>query len=106
MSIWAVLIAGGLATYITRLSFIALAHRGPPPAWVARPLRFVPAAVLSAIILPEVLTPGGAFEVGLAVPRVLAALAAVIVAWRTRSVLLTLVAGMGVLWLVAALLGA
>ncbi len=104
MSIWVVLIAGGLATYLTRLSFIALAHRGAPPAWVTRPLRFVPAAVLSAIILPEVLTPSGTFDAAPAVPRLLAALAAVIVAWRTRSVLLTLVVGMGVLWLATALL--
>lgn len=104
MNIWVVLAAGGLATYLTRLSFIALAHRGAPPAWVSRPLRFVPAAVLSALIFPAVVTPQGTFEFGTAIPRALAAVAAVVVAWRTRSVLLTLVVGMGVLWLATALL--
>ncbi len=104
MNIWIVLVAAGLVTYLTRLSFIALAHRGAPPAWVSRPLRFVPAAVLSAIIFPAVLTPRDSFDLALAAPRLLAACVAVIVAWRTRSVLLTLVAGMGVLWLAAALI--
>jgi len=104
LNIWVVLAAGGLATYLTRLSFIALAHRGTPPEWVARPLGFVPTAVLSALILPAVVTPQGSLEFDMAMPRVLAAAAAVVVAWRTRSVLLTLVVGMGVLWLATALL--
>jgi branched-subunit amino acid transport protein len=104
LNIWVVLAAGGLATYLTRLSFIALAHCGTPPERVSRPLRFVPTAVLSALILPAVVTPQGSLEFGMAMPRVLAAAAAVVVAWRTRSVLLTLVVGMGVLWLATALL--
>jgi len=58
----------------------------------------VPAAVLSAIIAPELLMPGGTFNLSLGNERLLAGLVAVLVAWRTRNVLLTVGVGMGVLW--------
>jgi branched-subunit amino acid transport protein len=96
---WLTIAAAGTATYLTRLSFIALARRGAPPAWLARPLRLVPAAVMSALIAPAVLAPHGALMLWPVNPRALAAVAAVVVAWKTRSVLLTLVVGMSVLWL-------
>ena len=52
-SYWPALVAAGLVTYLTRLSFIALLGRFELPPLAARALRFVPPAVLSAIILPE-----------------------------------------------------
>jgi branched-subunit amino acid transport protein len=104
MSMGLTLLAAGIATYLTRLSFIALAHRGTAPAWITRPLRLVPAAVLSALILPSVLAPQGMLQLWPLSPRTLAGMAAVLVAWKTRSVLLTLVVGMSVLWLAGLLL--
>jgi branched-subunit amino acid transport protein len=98
------LLAAGMATYLTRLSFIALAHRGAAPAWITRPLRLVPAAVLSALILPAVLAPQGVVQLWPLTPRALAGSAAVLVAWKTRSILSTLVVGMSVLWLASLLL--
>ena len=52
-------------------------------------LRFVPAAVLSAIILPDLLQPGGKLNLSLSNTRLLAGVLAMAVAWRTRSVVLT-----------------
>jgi branched-subunit amino acid transport protein len=63
-------------------------------------LRFVPAAVLSAIILPEVVQPAGVLDLSLGNERLLAGLVAVVVAWYTRNVLWTIGAGMVTLWLV------
>ena len=94
MNIWLVLIAGGLITFGMRLSFIYLLGRVAVPAGVQRALRFVPAAVLSALVAPELLMPDGSFDIGLGNHRWLAGLVAILVAWRTRNTLLTILAGM------------
>lgn len=107
-AIWLTLIGMGLVTYGLRLSVIALL---PPdadlPLNLRRALRYVPPAVLSAIIATEVLLPGNLFSPNpLANPRLLAALVAFVVAWRSRSVLLTIAAGMLCFWGLGALFAA
>jgi branched-subunit amino acid transport protein len=106
MTIWLVMLIGGLLTYAIRLSFIALYGRMQVPGLVQRALRYIPSAVLSAIILPEVVLKTGRLDVASNNPRLLAALIAGLVAWRTRNALLTIVAGMAALWILKALLGA
>lgn len=103
MNIWLVMLAGGLLTYLTRLSFIALFGKIAMPAWLGRALRFVPPAVLSAIIFPELILPGGNLDLTPGNTRLLAGLVAVLVALWKRSTLLTILAGMGVLLLLEAL---
>ena len=61
-------------------------------------LRFVPPAVLTAIIFPELLMPSGQLDLSLGNARLFAGAAAVLVAWRTRNAVLTIVIGMLVLW--------
>lgn len=97
MNIWLIILAGGALTYLTRLSFILLADRREFPHWFLRLLRYVPPAVLAAIIFPELLLPGGRLELSPGNLRLLAGLAAALVAWRTRSALLTIATGMAVL---------
>jgi len=90
--------AMGLVTYATRLSLIVLLERVTIPEVVQKALRFVPLTVLSAIIFPEILRPGGQLLVSVGNPRLLAGLVAALVAWRSKSVLLTIGLGMGALW--------
>lgn len=45
MKIWLILLLGGLATYLTRLSMILLFTHWQIPPWLGRALRLVPAAV-------------------------------------------------------------
>jgi branched-subunit amino acid transport protein len=97
--IWLTIILAGILTFLTRLSFIFLLGRWQPPAWLGRALRFVPPAVLSAIIFPEVLLHDGALNLAMGNLRLWAALLAAVVAWRTRSILLTILAGMAGLYL-------
>lgn len=104
VTLWLTLLGMGAITYAIRLSFILLWGRVAVPSWVQRALRFVPPAVLSAIIFPEVLRPAGAWDLSPINPRLLAALIAALIAWRTRSALLTIVAGMAVLFLAQYLL--
>lgn len=92
----------GLVTFAIRLSFIALLGRVEVPPLLTRALRFVPAAVLSAIVFPELLVRGGAVDASPSNPRLLAGLLAVGVALKTRSVALTIGAGMAALWAIQA----
>jgi branched-subunit amino acid transport protein len=105
LTIWLALIAGGSITYATRLSFILFFSRREPPAGLLRALRFVPAAVLSAIIFTELLLRDQALWISPGNPRLVAGVLAALVAWRTRNVLLTLVAGMAALWILQVLAG-
>lgn len=98
VTFWLTMFAMGLVTYATRLSLIVLLERVTIPEVVQKALRFVPLTVLSAIIFPEILRPGGQLLVSVGNPRLLAGLVAALVAWRSKSVLLTIGLGMGALW--------
>ncbi len=96
-SLWGMILLGGVTTYITRLSFIYLLGKLPMPDWFQRGLRFVPVAVLSAIILPELAGRNGTIDLTLRNPQLLAGAVAVVVAWRTKNVILTMTLGMATL---------
>ncbi len=103
LKLWLVIVVVGALNYLSRLSFIAFfARRSVPPA-LARTLRYVPVAMLTALIVPMVL-PGPPLVVpDVPTPRIVAALVAGVVAWLTHSTPKTLVAGMLALWLLQAL---
>jgi branched chain amino acid efflux pump len=94
MSIWLTMIAIGIATFVTRLSFIYLFGRMEIPEMLRRALLYVPPAVLTAIIFPELLMPGGVFNLSFGNNRLIAGILAALVAWRTKNVLLTILTGM------------
>ncbi len=96
--LWLTLVGMGIITLVTRLSLIAWWQRISLSPLLRRGLRFVPPAVLAAIIFPEILQPGGALDLTLANTRLLAGLLAILIAWRTKSALLTIAGGMAVLW--------
>jgi branched-subunit amino acid transport protein len=105
MNIWLVILLAGLVTYATRLSFILLLDRIKVPDWFRRGLRFVPVAVLSAIILPELTSPDGSLSLTLRNPQLAAGAVAILVAWRTKNMLLTILAGMAALFIFKAVFG-
>jgi branched-subunit amino acid transport protein len=95
---WLIILAVAATTFLMRLSFIAAVKPHRMPAAVQRALRFVPPAVFAAIIMPPILIRDEVLHASLDNPRLIAAIAAFGIAWFTRSVLGTIVAGMGVLW--------
>ena len=101
--IWLAMIGLGILTFLTRFSFIALLERWQAPLIVQRALRFVPVAVLTAIIIPELVLREGVFNAQLTNPRLLAGLAAMLVAWKTKNVILTIAIGMTFFWLLQAI---
>jgi branched-subunit amino acid transport protein len=97
MSVLLVFILGGLLTFAMRFSFIYLMGRVALPAYARSVLRFVPAAVLAAIITPEVLLHSGRLDLSLGNSYLVAGTVAVIAALWIRNTLITIVIGMGVL---------
>jgi branched-subunit amino acid transport protein len=99
VNIWVVMAVIGALTFLTRLSFIALSGRWEAPPLFRSALRFVPVAVLTAIIVPELVMHTGTLDLSLTNPRLLAGLIAIFVAWRTRNTVLTIVIGMSAFWM-------
>lgn len=100
MSPWmllSVMAAAGLATYLIRLSFIAVEGKVRLPAWFRTALQFVPAAMLSALIAPDLLMRDGQLAIGLDNARLIAGVVAIAIAARTRSIGWTIAGGMATL---------
>ncbi len=93
------LLLGMLAvTFFTRFTMIALLGKVDLPQWAQRAFRLVLPAVMMAIVLPQVLIRSGAIVTTPLNPRLISVLIAGVVAWRTKNMVYTLLAGMAVLW--------
>jgi branched-subunit amino acid transport protein len=86
-------------TFGVRYPVLALVSRLQIPPAIDRALRYIPPAVLAAIIAPALLMPdGGTLSLRLDNAALVAGTAAGLIAWRTRNLLLTIVAGMLIFW--------
>ena len=100
LGVWLAIVCIGIATYGFRLSFIYLFGRiDAVPPRIKRPLRYVPPAVLAALVLPDLVTIRPSVAATLADERLIAGVVAGAIAWRTENVLATIAGGMGTLWL-------
>jgi branched-subunit amino acid transport protein len=81
-----------LGTFALRASFIAILGENGVPKRLRRGLRFVPAAVLPALFINQIVRTDG--QINLASPQFPAALVALVIAARTRSILWTIVTGL------------
>ncbi len=95
------LMIAGLAvtSYGSRASFILLGRNNRLPPAAERALRFVPPAVFASLVVPELLYAGDSLSLSTGNSKLLAGVAAGLIAWRTRNTLATLVTGMVVLHL-------
>lgn len=97
--VWAAVVAIAVGTWLFRTSFVFLfGYIDEVPPWADRTLRFIPAAVIAAIIGPRLLVVDGSLAVDPGNERLLAGAAAFVVAWYTEDIFATIVAGMVVLW--------
>ena len=99
---WLVIVVVGALNYLSRLSFIAFFASREMPPLLARALKFVPAAMLTALVIPMVLTPSVMGTIEGVNPRIPAAIIAAVIAFFTRSTLATLSLGMVALWVLQA----
>lgn len=99
---WTLTVLLGIGTFLVRFSFLGFFGRKQLPDWLVLHLKYVGVGVLPAMVTPLVLWPqatGGETEPA----RVIAALATFLVALRL-PVSVALVAGMGTLYTLQALL--
>ncbi|HET8875172.1 MAG TPA: AzlD domain-containing protein [Casimicrobiaceae bacterium] len=97
LKLWSVVAIVGVLNYLSRVSFIAIFARRHVPVLLARAFRYVPAAMLTALVLPMVVAAPGA-PVLASAPKIVAAAVAGAVAFVTHSTLKTLATGMLTLW--------
>jgi branched-subunit amino acid transport protein len=83
-----------VATFSVRYILFAAAGRVHFPQWLSTALGFVPAAVLTAIIVPSVLQPQSTLWISYSNPWLLAALVAIITSFVRKDLLTTIVVGM------------
>lgn len=91
MNIWLVFLGMFVVTYGVRALPLVAVRVKPSPAF-EQFLRYVPPAVFAALIVPELIVPGGRLEIG---PAFFAGIIGVLVAWLTRNMALTILAGVG-----------
>jgi branched-subunit amino acid transport protein len=94
VNIWLVMLLGGLITFLIRFSLIYLFGKFKIPETMQKTLRYVPPAVLSAIIFPELFLHDGTLNLSFENTRLLAGLIAIAVAWFSKNTLITIIAGM------------
>jgi branched-subunit amino acid transport protein len=85
VTLWLTLIGMALVTFVLRAAFLLLPPGVVLPALLRRALRYVPAAVLTAIWAPEVLVQNEQLPAGVV---------AIAVAWRWRMTFATIIAGL------------
>ena len=85
MTLWATLLGMTAVTFVLRASFLLLPPGVEIPRLLRRALRYVPAAVLTAIWAPEVLVQNEQLPAGVV---------AIAVAWRWRMTFATIIAGL------------
>lgn len=89
----------GIVTYIPRWFPILFLSRRQLPGWLVEWLDFIPAAILSALVLPYLVTTGEPRQLELFQPQLLVAIPTFIFALKTRSLAGTVIVGMFLFWL-------
>ena len=105
MSPWLTVVIAGVGTYLIRASFVLALRDAEVPALLQKALRYVPPAVLAALSIPPAGAPAGQLGIIPPAPEFLAAIAAAVVAWRTKNLAATIVVGIPVLIALEALIG-
>lgn len=85
-----------MVTFGVRYPVLAVAGRIQLPESALSALKYVPPAVLTAIIVPAVLIPDGDLDLNPGNAYLIGAVVAVLVSWRTKSLLGTIIVGMTV----------
>jgi branched chain amino acid efflux pump len=96
------IVAVGVGSYLFRGIFILALAKKKIPDSVVVVLQFVAPAVLAALIVGLLIDSDGNVAIG--VPEVSAFVVGGAVAYKTHDHIFTLIAGMGVFWLVRALM--
>ncbi|HHY60284.1 MAG TPA: AzlD domain-containing protein [Clostridia bacterium] len=91
-----ILILGmAIVSYLPRALPLLLFSRAEFPPWLVKWLGFIPAAVLAALLVPDLFLPEGQLLLTYRNPYLLSALPTLLIAVITKSMIWALVGGMG-----------
>jgi len=85
-----------IATFISRYPVLVLVGRIELPKNVFHALKYVPVAVLTAIIAPAMVMPTGSIEISLNNAYLIGGIVGILVSWRTQNLLATIVISLAV----------
>ena len=94
-----VIIGMGLVTFLPRWLPLVYLTRYNLPSWLVEWLELIPAAILSALLLPELVTSGTPRTLDLLRPELVVAVPTLLFAIFTKSLGGTVVVGMLIYWL-------
>ncbi|MBW2592800.1 MAG: AzlD domain-containing protein [Deltaproteobacteria bacterium] len=89
----------GLVTFLPRWAPLFFLSNRKLPEWLVEWLDLIPAAILSALLLPVLITTGDPRRIMLLQPELIAAIPTFIFALKTRSLGGTVIVGMLMFWL-------
>lgn len=87
-----------IVTFGVRYPVLALLSKISMPKTILDGLKYVPPAVLTAIIVPAMLLPNGEIDISIDNSPLFAGVITILIAWKTKNLLLTIVLGMLSLW--------
>ena len=96
--VW-VILGMGLVTFLPRWVPLVFLSRRNLPRWLVEWLDLIPAAILSALLLPELVTSGTPRHMVLWQPQLWVAIPTFLFALKTKSLGGTVVIGMALFWL-------
>ena len=99
------LLGMGLVTYLPRWLPIFLLARRNLPEVVINWLDLIPVSLLSALLMPELLTSGAPRAFNPLRPEFLVAVPTFILAFKTKSLVWTVICGMTLFWITGRILG-
>lgn len=94
-----------VVTFGVRYSTLSLVGKVPMPNYAIRALRFVPVAVLTAIIVPEMFIRDGSYLVSYTNPYLVGGIIAILISGWSKNLLVTIGGGLIVFFAYRALLG-
>lgn len=94
-----IIITIGIGTFLLRFSFIYLHGRFKLPSWLEDAMKYIPTAILSALIFPAIILKEDFIWISIKNPRLIAGTIAMFIAWKTKNLLLTTAVGLGIFWL-------
>lgn len=102
MNTWLLVFIIGTMTFLGRMSFLVFFGQREMPKWALIALQYVPVTALTALATPAIILNDGDVDLSLN-PKMIAGLVAVVIAWRTKNLFLTMSGGMLVFWILTGL---
>lgn len=96
--VW-VILGMGLVTYLPRWFPLVFLSQRDLPRWFIEWLDLIPAAILSSLLIPELVTKGSPRHISIWQPELWVAIPTFIFAIKTKSLGGTVIIGMALFWL-------